>query len=69
MEEQVFSLLTDRLIRIEKQNDEQLALMRAHIEKDEKVHRVVDRHSVYFSIFSLGIPALVGYVSKKVGLI
>jgi hypothetical protein len=61
-------LLLARLTRIEKQNDEQLDYLRIHIEQDNAVHRVVDRHSVYFSIFSLGIPTGLAYLAKKLGM-
>lgn len=52
---------------MEKQSENQDRLIQAHIAEDKKVHQVVDRHSVYFSILSLGIPVATAYVAKKLG--
>lgn len=79
MNDQAFQLLRDDLAEIKSQNTAQLALMQSqniallerladHEREDRKVHRVVDRHSVYFSFFSLGIPTAVAYITKKLGL-
>lgn len=79
MNDQTFDLLMVHLKEIkeqnvtqirllEKQNEQQLALITAHIVEDQKVHRVVDRHSIYFSFFSLGVPTVIAYISKKLGL-
>lgn len=79
MNDQTFDLLMVHLKEIkeqnvtqirllEKQNEQQLALITAHISEDQKVHRVVDRHSIYFSLFSLGVPTVIAYISKKLGL-
>ncbi len=68
MDDQTFTLLMDKLKTIEQQNQTQLELMQAHIKEDNKVHRVVDRHSVYFSFFSVGIPAGLSYLGKKLGV-
>ena len=67
MDNQTFQLLLTHLEEIKDQNKAQLELMNAHIKDDGKVHKVVERHSVYFSIMSLGIPGIVAYFSKKLG--
>lgn len=65
--QQNFQLLMARFDRIEHQNDEQLRLLSAHIQEDEAVHKVVERHSTYFSIFALGIPVGVAAIMHKMG--
>lgn len=68
MNPEVFELFRDRFDNIEKQNNEQLQLLRKHIEEDNKTHKVVERHTIYFQIFTLGIPVAIAYISKKLGL-
>jgi len=65
--EQNFSFLMKRFDRIEVQNDEQLKLLRTHIEQDEAVHKIVERHSTYFGILSLGIPVGLAAFMHKMG--
>ena len=65
---QTFALLMARFDTLEKQNDEQIKLMGKHIEDDTKVHNVVERHSTYFSILSLGIPTGIAYALNKMGI-
>lgn len=68
MDSDTWALLLKQLDRIEKQNDDQLSLLHKHLDDDEKVHKVVERHSVYFSILGLGIPSLVALLAKKFGI-
>lgn len=71
MEQPILDLLMSRLARIEQQNDDQLALIRQHIEKDEAVHRVVSTHQTYFKLAGSVLTLLsgsVGYMLNKLGL-
>lgn len=68
MDNDTLTLIRDRLSRIEAQNDEQLALLRDHIEIDAKAHAVVERHSTYFSVLGITIPVIVTYIATKLGL-
>jgi len=65
---QTFELLMKRFDTLEQQNHEQLVLLGKHVEEDSKVHTVVERHSTYFSILSLGIPAGIAYALSKMGI-
>lgn len=67
MNEQEREMLFLYLKRIEKQNDDQLSLLHAHIKDDGKVKETVQRHSVYFSLLGLGLPALGAAIAKKLG--
>ena len=64
---QNFEFLMKRFDRIEVQNDEQLKLLREHIENDVAVHKIVERHSTYFGILSLGIPVGIAAFMSKMG--
>jgi hypothetical protein len=66
--DQTFDLIMARFDTIEGQNVEQLRLQAAHIKDDNKVHRIVERHSAYFGILSFGIPAAMAYVGTKLGV-
>jgi len=68
MDEQVFDLLMKRFDTLEEQNKAQLTLMTGHIEKDESVHRIVERHSAYFSVVSAGSIPLLGWLAYKLGI-
>ena len=65
--EQNFKFLIERFDRIEQQNTDQIKLMQAHIEKDDAVHKIVERHSTYFGIISLGIPVGIASFMHKMG--
>jgi helix-turn-helix protein len=65
--DQNFKFLMSRFDRIEHQNDEQLTLLRQHIEVDAVVHKVVERHSTYFSVLALGIPVGITALMHKLG--
>lgn len=67
MNGQEHDILIMYLKRIEKQNDDQLALLHAHIKDDGKVKETVQRHSMYFSALGLGLPALGAAIAKKLG--
>ncbi|MGH9910323.1 MAG: hypothetical protein ACRD32_06745 [Nitrososphaerales archaeon] len=68
MDEQAFALLLSRFDTIEEQNRLQLELMQEHIKIDNKVHRVVERHSAYFRMIGLGVPAVTGWIAYKLGI-
>lgn len=73
MDPKTFDLLMARLDRIEKQNDDQLELMRSHIADDAEVAKTVERHSTYFKLAGSvsGLVAsggLVTYLMAKLGL-
>jgi hypothetical protein len=65
--DQNFKFLMDRFDRIEKQNDEQLKLLGKHVDDDAKVHAMVERHSTYFSILTLGVPVGIAAFLNKMG--
>lgn len=65
--EQNFHFLMSRFDRIEAQNDQQLRLLSKHVEEDNKVHAVVERHSTYFGVISLGIPVAIAAAMNKLG--
>jgi len=65
--DQNFQFLMSRLDRIEAQNDQQLKLLGKHVEADDKVHKVVERHSTYFSVLALGIPVGIAAFMNKLG--
>ena len=69
MNDQAFTLLMKELEEIKTQNRDTHALLQQHISEDMRAHRVVERHSVYFSILGLGVPAALAYVSKKLGIV
>ena len=62
MDEQTWVLLMDKLERIEKQNDDQLDLIRSHIDKDSQYYNKTNRHETYFT----GIFALLGLLIPTV---
>lgn len=53
---------------IKGQNTRQLELIEAHIKDDEKTRTVVDRHSTYFALLSLGLVPLSAHIANKLGL-
>lgn len=65
--DQNFKFLIDRFDRIEQQNTDQLKLLAKHLEEDSKVHKIVERHSTYFGILSLGIPVGIAAFMNKMG--
>jgi hypothetical protein len=76
MSGQSFQLLLARFDTIEQQNAAQLLLMQTqnnsylkalsdHIVADSLVHKIVERHTTYFSIGALGIPAIGSYLANK----
>jgi len=67
MEPQAFELLMARFDTIEKQNEEQLKLIHTHLKDDADTKTIVDRHSTYFAIMSLGSAPLLAYVGHKFG--
>lgn len=68
MNEQAFALLMAELAEIKTQNRDTHELLQTHISEDMNAHRVVERHSVYFSLLGLGIPTALAYITKKLGL-
>lgn len=67
MEPQAFALLMARFDTIEAQNEAQLKFIEAHISDDAKTKEIVDRHTTYFSLMSLGSAPLLAYVVHKFG--
>lgn len=67
MDDQVFELLMKRFDTLEEQGLKTQSLLAKHVDDDEKVHRTVERHAIYWSILLLGIPSTMTYVSKKMG--
>lgn len=62
-----FEFLMKRFDRIEKQNDDQLKLMKDHTQSFSELTKVVERHSAYFGLAGLGLAPLVGWVAYKLG--
>lgn len=38
-----------------------------HIKEDREVHKLVERHTLYFNVAFLGLPVLAGALIKKLG--
>lgn len=66
--DQVFTLLMQRFDKLDAQNKELKELIKAHAEEDAKIHKIVERHSVYFSALLLGLPTALSYLAVKAGL-
>jgi hypothetical protein len=67
MNDQTFTLLMARFDTLEEQNRMQLELMDKHVEKDDAVHSVVERHSAYWKLVLVGLPMVGGYLASKIG--
>jgi hypothetical protein len=67
MDAQAFALLMAELKTIKSQNEKQLDLMIKHVDDDNKVRVIVERHSTYFGLMSLGIAPLAAFVAHKLG--
>ncbi len=65
--DQTFALLMARFDTLEEQNRLQLELMAKHVELDDKVHAVVERHSAYWKLVLMGIPLVGGAIAAKLG--
>jgi tetrahydromethanopterin S-methyltransferase subunit F len=65
--EQVFELLLKRFDTIEAQNNRQLELIEKHVNDDVKTREIVDRHTTYFGLMSVGIAPLAAYIATKMG--
>ena len=68
MDQQAFTLLMAELATIKEQNKQQIDLIHGHIKDDAAVHAVVDRHSTYFKTIGLGVPGILAWITKKLGL-
>jgi hypothetical protein len=68
MDDQVFDLLMKRFDTLEAQNKTQLDLMQTHIEIDDKAHKILERHSAYFSVMSAGSIPILGWIAYKLGI-
>ena len=66
MEDQVFKLLMQRFDTLELQNKAQIDLMSDHIEKDNATRIIVERHTTYFGLMSLGLAPLAAYIAGKI---
>lgn len=49
--DQTFQMLLDRFDRVDKDNEEIMKSLAAHVQDDLEVHEVVSKHSVYWSLF------------------
>jgi hypothetical protein len=67
MDSNAFDLLVDRLERIEKQNDDQLALLHDHLAKDAVYYGKVDRHDSWLKAGGAVLLASMSYVLTKLG--
>jgi hypothetical protein len=68
MEQPILDLIVNRLERIEKQNDDQLELIRQHVEKDVDAWKTVETHATYFKIIGFGLTPMIAYIAAKLGL-
>jgi len=48
--EQTFQMLLDRFDRVDKDNEEIMKSLTAHIDKDNEYYDMVDKHSTYWSL-------------------
>jgi hypothetical protein len=67
--DQTFDLIMARFDTLEHQNQTQLDLLEKHVEKDDAVHKVVERHAAYWKLFLVGIPLAGSALGKKMGWI
>lgn len=52
----------DKIDSVREVVQEASANLRAHIKEDEVVHKVVERHTTYWKIFTGGATSLLGYL-------
>lgn len=67
MEDHVFKMIMQRFDTIELLHREHLERMEKHVESDNEIHAVVERHSTYWKLLSLGIPVVGAALAKKMG--
>jgi hypothetical protein len=65
MDPQAFALLMDRFDTIEKQNEKQIELIEDHVKQDNATRIIVERHTTYFGLMSLGLAPLGAYIFGK----
>lgn len=67
MNDQVFQLMQQQHKEVMGRFDRLEASHSAHIKEDSDVHKLVERHTLYFNIAFLGLPLLIGAAIKKMG--
>lgn len=67
MNDDAFTLLLERLARIETQNDAQLELLHKHLDDDSQMAKTVATHSSLFKIIGTVLTGLLGTLLVKLG--
>lgn len=67
MNDQVFELLQEQHRTVLKRFDKLESLHTDHVKEDAAVHKLVERHNMYFNIAFLGIPAALSTLAYKLG--
>lgn len=67
MNDQVFQLLQTQHKEILGRFDRLEAAHDEHLKEDHAVHKMVERHTLYFNIALLGIPVVIGAIAKRLG--
>ena len=66
--DQTFMLLLERFDRVDKDNDDIKKSIAAHVQADELVHNVVEKHSTYWGLlFKIGLPLVVALLLSIAG--
>jgi hypothetical protein len=69
MTAEVLQLLRDQHQDVMSGLAEIKAAQASHEKEDKAVHKMVERHTMYFNIAFLGLPLLAGTIAKKIGFI
>jgi hypothetical protein len=67
MQEHEFKLFMSRFDTIESAIKTYHERMQAHVDEDNQIHEVVQRHSTYWKFVFLGVPVVGGWVATKLG--
>jgi hypothetical protein len=67
MDQQTFQLLQEQHRDVMKRFDNLELLHADHAKEDREVHKLVERHNMYFNVAFLGIPTLFTALAYKLG--
>lgn len=67
MNDAVLQLLRDQHQETMRRFDKFESAHEEHIKEDREVHKLVERHTLYFNVAFLGLPVLAGALIKKLG--
>jgi len=68
MEKQAFDLMMQRLDAIQRQNEQQLVELHAHMAEESLLRDEVNRHTAYFKIVGIVVTALLTATLSYFGL-